>query len=160
MCIRDRSGGGLTGLTLQDGYIHQRTLAQVGTAEPSLEIVTNLGMLQQVVFSSFNHERPIRVKELAPTAVVGFLYSNPIPPDMVSVAKAGGADEVHLRYDTLSAELVQEVHEMGMEVMAWFRGPADMADVSELQLLRDVVQMKTDGICTNRPDGLYSILHS
>jgi len=147
-----------------------------GTAEPSLELVERLDMVDNVVFSSFSHDRIARIRELRQELNLdgthryktGCLFT--VPPDnFVDIAMEVGASEVHLRYDECSKQRIDLIHANGMSSMAWFRGYAGMlADVSEKYLdvgnededmYHTVLNSGVKQLCMNKPDVLVDMLN-
>lgn len=153
------------------GVIAKIELKGPGTAEPVLELVESMEMTDQCHYSSFDHSRIARIRELRPernsdgTYIyrTGALFVDP-PYNFISLSLAVGASEVHLRYDTCTKERVDAIHANGMGSLAWWRGPPGMLkDVTEKYL--DVgnedesmyrIAMKTgvDVMCVNKPDVL------
>ena len=66
-----------------------------------------------------------------------------------------------IRFDFTTKAVVDEAHAAGLKVMAWFRGPNTMAQVtaSEESLMPALVDTGADVICTNRP-GLLACLRA
>mmetsp|Transcript_5109 Transcript_5109/g.6937 ORF Transcript_5109/g.6937 Transcript_5109/m.6937 type:complete len:167 (-) Transcript_5109:46-546(-) len=151
-----------------------------GTAEPCLDLVEKLDMVDQVVFSSFEHTRIARIRELRPEIVVdretmrpthryktGCLFVEP-PPNFVSIATCVGASEVHLKYDSCTKDRIEMIHAAGMDSMAWFRGHIGMyEDVTERYkdvgnedelMYKTVIATGVRKLCVNRPDMLVSTL--
>ncbi|CAB9520693.1 Glycerophosphoryl diester phosphodiesterase family [Seminavis robusta] len=131
-----------------------------GTEQPTVELVEDLQMTDQVVLSSFKHARVQQVKQLNPSLRTAAIFKGQVPSDYLQLASNAQADEVHLRYDTCSVERVQEAQQEGFHVMAWFRGPKamkqDVSDtyvdaVSETTVYDMVLQTGVNAICCNRP---------
>jgi len=151
-----------------------------GTAEPCLGLVEKLDMVDQVVFSSFEHTRIARIRELRPEIVVdretkrpthryktGCLFVEP-PPNFVSIATCVGASEVHLKYDLCTKDRIEMIHTAGMDSMAWFRGHIgmhedaterykDVGNEDEL-MYKTMIATGVRKLCVNRPDMLVSTL--
>ncbi|CAJ1948951.1 unnamed protein product [Cylindrotheca closterium] len=140
-----------------------------GTVEPSLEVVERLDMVDQCSFSSFEHSRIALLRKLRPDKTkyrTGALFDI-CPVDMLQRAQAAGATEIHLRYDTVTPEIIQSIHDAGFGSMVWFRGVAGMVencrekywDVGNEDesmydaLLRTGVQK----MCVNKPDVLFGL---
>mmetsp|Transcript_2889 Transcript_2889/g.3312 ORF Transcript_2889/g.3312 Transcript_2889/m.3312 type:complete len:470 (+) Transcript_2889:196-1605(+) len=147
-----------------------------GTAQPVVELVDKLDMVDQCYFSSFDHERIALVRQMRPELKVdgrfkyktGALFGNDVPYDFIDIAQRAGASEVHLKYDTCTKERVQSIHEAGMDSMAWFRGPIGMnEDVytkyfdvgnEDSNMYRFVMASGVKSMCVNRPDVLLETL--
>jgi len=148
------------------------------TSEPSLNLVEELDMVDQCHFSSFNHKRIARIRELRPEKNsdgthkirTGALFKSDVPDNFIDMCIEAGASDVHLKYDTCTTERVQEVHDNGMGSMAWFRGPTGMNqdlnekyfDVeSEDRLMYSyVMSTGVKQLCVNKPDVLIDLLDS
>jgi glycerophosphoryl diester phosphodiesterase len=149
-----------------------------GTARPVVELVDRLGMVNQVSFSSFNHNEIETVRMMRPQTNpedgsyvyrTGALFGE-VPDDFIERAREVGASEVHLRYDTCTSDRVQAIHEAGMGSMAWFRGPTGMKrDTTEnywdignedVSCYQTVLDTGVQQMCINKPDVLAKCLHS
>jgi len=113
-----------------------------GVTVPTLEMVDELDMVRQCSFSSFDHTKIAEVRKLHPETYAdgsyvyrtGALYDS-LPSDFVARAQSVGASEIHARYDTLSLQVVQDIHDAGMGSMGWIRGPVGMgSDISSKYL--------------------------
>jgi len=147
-----------------------------GTAEPVVALVEELGMVDRCHFSSFNHARIRRVRELRPERgedgqhvyKTGALFAKDLPDDFVQLALDAGASEIHLRYDTCTPERISDIHKNGMNSMCWFRGPRGMRqDCTEEYLdvgnedpsmYRLVMATGVRSMCINRPDVLLALV--
>eukprot|EP00977_Amphora_coffeiformis_P028195 scaffold34830_cov199-Amphora_coffeaeformis.AAC.1 len=153
-----------TGLEIKIELKHPNTVA------PVLEIVDSLGMNNQCSYSSFNHANLLELRKLRPSLEeypTGALFKNPLPPDYLERAKACGATQVHLMYNTCTVERVEETRRAGLRSMAWLRGPMGMAsDCQEtyFDLSNEgedcyyaLWETGVDQICCNRPDVALSL---
>jgi glycerophosphoryl diester phosphodiesterase len=156
--------------------------------ESVLELVDSMEMVDQISFSSFNMEYLAMVRSLRPQKNpitgrhiyrTGALFNDVGNDDgnddnydhhhdaIIAQAKSVGACEIHLRYDTCTAQFIQKIHDHGFGSMAWFRGPVgmehdcthkywDVGNEDEAMyeaLLRTGVQQ----MCINRPDVLLEL---
>lgn len=147
-----------------------------GTAEPVLELVERLGMENQIHYSSFDHSRIKRIRELRPHRnsdgshkyKTGALFDE-VPDDYIKIALDVGASEVHLKYSTCTRERVQQIHAAGMDSMLWMRGPVGMIeDIQRIwsedvgnedeRMYRAIMATGVKGMCVNKPDLLSNIL--
>jgi glycerophosphoryl diester phosphodiesterase len=159
----------------QTGVTVKIELKGQGTSEPTLELVEKLEVVDQCHYSSFDHSRIKRIRELRPERnedgshryKTGALFDD-APDDFLEMAIEAGASEVHLRYNTCSSEKVVNIHEAGMDSMAWFCGPGHMKKHAK-ELYYDVAnedptlyQMLIDTgvrkMCVNKPDLLAQIV--
>lgn len=136
-----------------------------GVTRPVLELVRQMGMESQCTYSSFQHDRIKLVRDLYPEYKTGALFDAPVPTDFVQHAIAVGASEVHLRYDTCTPDRINEIHEAGMDSMAWLRGPLAMSDINYsdisiegVSLYATLMETGVQQICCNRPDVLIQYL--
>lgn len=147
-----------------------------GTAEPVLDLVERLGMVDKCHFSSFDHSQIQRIRQLRPQRCpngfhvykTGALFGSDVPDDFVSISLEVGASEVHLKYDTCTTSRVSEIHASGMGSMAWFRGPMGMKeDVAEKYrdlgnedeaMYLAVMKTGVGSLCVNRPNVLVDLI--
>lgn len=145
------------------------------TEEPVLELVEKLNMVDRVHFSSFNHSRIKRIRELRPERnkdgshryKTGALF-NECPENFLDLAMEAGASEVHLKYSTCTPDKVDRIHNAGLDSMIWMRGPIGMMhDVSTLfhdvgnedeSMYMAIMRTGVRKMCVNRPDVLHNLL--
>lgn len=133
-------------------------LKDPGTPKPCLELVQKLDMLDQVSFSSFDHENLRVLHSINSDLRLGALF-NDVPDDFLGRATQCGATQIHLRYDTCSKDRVDAIHRLGLRSMAWMRGPIGMShDISrfpdlenEMDCYRLLACTGVQEICCNRP---------
>ena len=149
-----------------------------GTAAPALAAIEAAAMGDRCCVSSFNHERAAEARRLlgehAPGAggvLVSLLYPAEgertattgdvsEPTSVVADALLLGAQQIDVRYDLLTAELVSAARAArpALRVMAWCRGPDAMeaagykSDESYEKLHDELLALNIDVICTNRVD--------
>jgi len=140
-----------------------------GTEKGAVELVDKLDMVDQVVFSSFKHERIAMVREMRPELnsdgtykyKTGALFNSKVPDNFVEIALKAGATEVHFKYDTCTKERVERSHKAGLHTMVWFRGPIGMAQDLKSKyrglgyegedMYRIVMATGVQAMCVNRP---------
>ena len=135
----------------------------------AFELVKEMGMFDLVGFSSFVHERLVKIREMNSSVhadgmhVVrtGALFSGIPPSDYLAQCKSKGVSEIHLRYDAMTKERVDEIRESGMKSMVWLRGPKTMKEDAEKwidvgnedeDMYKVLAMTGVDEICCNRPD--------
>lgn len=102
---------------------------------------------RRLVIQSFNWNFIRELQPLMPSVPHGLL-GTPTMDQLPELAMF--ADQINPNHVPLSPDYVRSVHEYGMEVFTWtVNDPADM---------RRVIDMNVDGIITNRPDVLHSVL--
>ncbi|GFH53437.1 hypothetical protein CTEN210_09913 [Chaetoceros tenuissimus] len=131
------------------------------TEEPVLELVEKLNMVDRVHYSSFNHSRIKRIRELRPER-------NEDTENFLDLALEAGASEVHLKYSTCTPDKVDRIHNAGLDSMIWMRGPIGMMhDVSTLfhdvgnedeSMYMAIMRTGVKKMCVNRPDVLHNLL--
>lgn len=147
-----------------------------GTVEPVLNLVEILDMVEKCHFSSFDHRKLARIRELRPhrgsdgeyVYKTGALFGSHVPDDFISQAISVGASEIHLKYDTCTKSRVSEIHAAGLRSMAWFRGPVGMKedvaykyyDVGNEDVDMYLAVMKTGvwSMCVNRPNVIIELM--
>ena len=128
---------------LKDKAVLQIELKGVGTEEPAVRLVEGNRVERQVVFTSFDHTRVKRVKELNPSLQTGVLIvGRPIDP--VAVVKGARADGLHINYEAIDRALVEDVHRGGLKVSVWNIDEAEDVDL--------MVDLGVDAIGSNKPD--------
>ena len=157
------------------GILVKIELKGPNTALPTLEIVEELGMVDQCHYSSFYHREIQTVRELRPEKRTdgsfryrtGALFDQ-VPDNFIDLAKAVGASEIHLKYSTCTLERVQAIHDAGLDSMAWMRGPMGM-QYDILNIFDDVgneddhmysilIATGVRNLCVNRPERLVDFL--
>lgn len=146
------------------------------TAEPTLELVEALEMVDKVHYSSFELSRIQRIRELRPQRCpqsgkhiykTGALFDE-VPDNYIQMALDVDASEVHLKYSTCTKSRVNEIHGAGMDSMCWLRGPIGMKeDITSVyydvgnedeMLFRVVMATGVKKLCVNKPDVLVQML--
>lgn len=121
------------------------------TERPTIELVRELEMEDQVVIQSFDHIMVGKAKQRAPEIPAFILIRQDLTPQaMVNTALYYGANGIGVRHNFLTEELVEVAHENGLVVFPWtVDNPEDMLNY---------LQMGVDGIITNYPQVLQEIL--
>ena len=147
-----------------------------GTVELTLEIVEQLDMVDQCMFTSYYHDRLKLIRELRPQRHsktgehvyrTGALFGANLPSDFIERALAVGACEIDLRYDTCTTARIAAISRAGLKSMAWFRGPVamrndaegfeDVGNEDEL-CYQALIDTGVDQMCVNRPDRLLRMV--
>lgn len=152
----------------ESGLFVKIELKGEGTVVPTLELVEKLQMTNQCSYASFDHARIAELRALRPDRKAfptGALFDQ-LPVDYLQRALNAGASEVHMKYDTVSPEIVSEIHRAGLGSMVWFRGPIGMAsdcrdkywDVGneDFSMYEAVLRTGVQQMCINRPDVLLA----
>lgn len=89
-----------------------------GVVDATAAEVRRAELADCVVFTSFHHARVLAMRRLIPAVRTGVLVSS-VPVDIVEVARRAEADAVHLHHARLSRQVVVDVHEAGLRIVAW-----------------------------------------
>lgn len=120
-----------------------------GTAGPAVAIVRAAGLLDAVVFISFDLGLLAEVRALESSAATGALFGE-VPPDGISRAQALGCAWVQSDHRQADARLVCAIHDAGLRALLWTPNETD-------ELQRSLA-MAPDAITTDRPDRLLHLL--
>jgi len=117
--------------------------------EKVLELVKEVDMEQQVIYSSFNHYTILKIQELNPLAKTGFLYSDGII-DVVEYAKKWKVTALHpALYNVQYENYVEQCKKAGIKIHAW--------TVNEEIHMEKACLMEIDAIISNFPDKALAI---
>ena len=128
--------------------ILQIELKGPGTAEPVLQTVKQNSMENEVLLTSFVHDRLREARQLNPNLRLGALWAVP-PPDACEQAIDMGAEAIHIQHLNIDPELVAKAHAHGLQIRAW-----NPDTVEEIQR---AVDLGVDAIGSNRPDLLIAV---
>ncbi len=132
-----------------DHAVLQIELKGEGTAEPTVRQIEANGLAEQVLFTSFAHERLREVRRLNPRIRLGALWVTP-PADACQQTMAMGAEGLHIQHQHITPDLVRQAHECGLQIRAWNPDTEE-----EIQRVAD---LGVDAIGSNRPDLLVNLL--
>lgn len=117
----------------------------------TLEMVKEFGIMNKTTFTSFHFEYIKKIKELDPSARVGWLVSSIDDNVMEQLAEIHG-EEIAPKAELLSDEVIRTFRNRGFGVRAW--------GVSNITLMKKMCMLGVDGMTVNFPDRLYEYLHS
>ncbi|MGD2173905.1 MAG: glycerophosphodiester phosphodiesterase, partial [Candidatus Brocadiaceae bacterium] len=120
-----------------------------GTEPQAVATVQEMEMQEQVVFVSFVPDRLRTVRRSDPSLAVAPIFAHP-PKDAARRAAEIDASGVRILYRDLTWGLVEQAHELGLEVGAW--SPNEEAE------WRAMTALGVDVICTDFPDRLTAML--
>lgn len=107
------------------------------------ELTVEMGMENQVIYSSFSHASILKMQQYVTKEQTAFLFSDGWL-DVASYGKAHGVQAMHPDMTYLELEkMVQECHEKGMKVHVW--------TVNEEEHALKLCDMGVDAIITNHP---------
>lgn len=117
--------------------------------------VKEFGMEEQIIYSSFDHIKLYRMKEIDPNAKTGALYAfNMLYP--WAYAKMAGVTALHpsydqlYRHDELGMDYIKEAHTHGIEVNPW--------TANKEGIIRRIARSGADHIITDVPDVALRII--
>ena len=115
-----------------------------GIEEKTLELVSRYGLLDRIIFSSFNWLSVFRIRQLCPEAVTGLLFDGMKLVNIGACIHASGIECYHPSYKLLDDRAVAELKGNGVRINAW--------TVNESE---DILRCKAwdiDGLITNEPE--------
>jgi glycerophosphoryl diester phosphodiesterase len=117
-----------------------------GIEQQVVDLIREYNYESRVHILSFDYDSLDRVRELAPELILSGLWSRNLPAD------TGGYDVVNARYTLFRGmpRAIDRYHDQGALVMAW--------TVDEIPDMEWLIEQGIDGITTNRPDQLLSLL--
>ncbi len=121
-----------------------------GLERIALDAVESRGVLDETLFSSFSDAVLETLRNESDTARLGVLVSGRAPQGWLERARAVGAEAVNFEASLASAEAVAAAHEAGLAVNVY--------TVDDVPTLEALIARKVDGIFTNLPDRLRSLL--
>lgn len=108
------------------------------------DLVSELGMANRVVCTSFVHRRVFVVKQILPAITTGVLVScTPVRP--LEVLAVACADRLHMHHERINHDLVTEVRAGGAQIVAWGK-------IIEPAVMDRLIALEVDAIGSDRPD--------
>ena len=115
-----------------------------GMEEKLLELAKNMKIEEQIIYSSFNRESIAKIKELAPTAKSGILYTARWQ-ETQSYAKQMDITALHPSFKVAKEkQLIQSAKENGLDVHVW--------TVNKGKEMVYLVMKQVEAIITDKPD--------
>lgn len=114
-----------------------------GIEEKVLAMVDRFGRRRDTIISSFNHFSILRMKELAPDMVCGFLEESRIIGPAAYCQKHNIECWHPLCFD-MTEDVVKELREGGIRINAWM--------VNRREEMEDMLRKGIDGVITDFPD--------
>ena len=120
-----------------------------GIEEKVLKMIDKYGIRDKVIISSFDHYSLVKIKSMDKDIKTGILYSEALyrPTDYL---KTTGANALHPNYITLTKDIVEEAHSLGVEINTY--------TVNKEEHIRMIKAMNVNAIITNYPDLAKKIL--
>ena len=119
------------------------------TAGPAVAAARARGLLADVTFISFQMPLLAEVRALAPEAATGALFGH-VDPANLAQAKGVDATLLEVEFHGVGPDLLAQTRAAGLPLWVWT--PDEVPDLTRMAALG------LDGITTNRPDRLRSLL--
>ncbi len=120
-----------------------------GVEDAAVDAVLARDMAKDVIFTSFHLDRLARVRERGDDLQIGVIFQDPGEDDLRRAVDLG-ACSVGIHYRNLCLRLVDEAHDLGLDVRAW--------NPDTLREQKAMIALGVDGVSTNRPDILIRYL--
>ena len=115
-----------------------------------LAMTKEFGMEDRVIYSSFNHETCVAIRNRQKDAYVGFLYADGFL-DVEEYVKNHGGNALHPAFYLLQdMRSVRKARQLGLDINAWV--------INEPEHLEMACQRKLNIIITNYPDRALNIV--
>ncbi len=117
--------------------------------EGTLAMIKEFGVLDRTTFTSFQLDYVKKIKELDPSARVGYLC---FPEDETADEKllAFGGEEIAPEAIAVTKEKIEAWRNKGLGVRAW--------GVTSIALMKKMADLEVDGMTVNFPDRLFEYL--
>lgn len=120
-----------------------------GIEQKLIDLIYKYEMHNSVILSSFNHHSMVKCKEISKEIKTALLYSSGLyKPELY--CKTAFADALHPNYHSINKEVVQGAKEAGVIVNVW--------TLNTEKEMKAMIAIDVDGIITNYPDKLKTIL--
>jgi glycerophosphoryl diester phosphodiesterase len=130
-------------------YLEIKSDSAWGVEHAVVAALRDTGEAARVVILSFDPATLESVNRLDKTLMTGYLCEHP-SNDLVERAVRAGARQLAPRGDLVTPSLVEKAHHAGLQVVAW--------TINEPEQMRRLIAAGTDGIMTDYPDCLASVL--
>lgn len=115
-----------------------------GIEQKCVALAEEYGMTDRVIYSSFNHDSLLRIKQINPALPTGLLYSKQLE-DTIPYAKGQRADAIHPLFTLMyEGDLMAQVRAAGILVHPW--------TVDDPQEIEKLMRMGANALITNKPD--------
>ena len=120
-----------------------------GIEEKAIDMIYKAGVEKNIIFSSFNWLSIVRAREIAPEIPSALLIEQRLLK-MGPLFSKSGISYFHPYYLTVDENMVKDMHSNGVGVNAW--------TVDNESDILSMLSCKVDGIITNAPDKVQSLL--
>lgn len=142
-----RERGWLVNVELKD---HSRLKGHSGVTAAVLARISDLDMVEQVLFSSFQHRYLAEARILLPELPRGVLVEELRPDDPLALCRKYAAAAYHPGHELVAARDVARLRSAGIMVNVW-----TVNDIPEMQAL---LQMGVNGLITDFPARAQTVL--
>jgi glycerophosphoryl diester phosphodiesterase len=133
-------------------------LKDSGTPGPLVDVLRRLCFADQVIAASFDPACLQQVKQLSPEIRTSILIGPRSKDEMIRQAMSLDCDYIHPAWEHLSptphvlltSDLLSAIRHQGLGIITWHE--------ERPEELRALLELGVDGICTNTPDVLASII--
>ena len=142
-------------VTMVDGQadlcldIKQYSGSPLGIELKLLFVISHYDYLDRTIFSSFDYASLRRVRELAPEARVGVIYSADICEDPFAVAGEVAAASLHVQKELATREFLHKTWELGLDAFVW--------TVNEVAEMENFAELGVQGIITDFPERFWKL---
>lgn len=120
-----------------------------GVEEDTLSMINEFGVLSKTTFTSFQFDYIKRIKELNDKARVGWLVFEVTDKNIKQLLDIGG-EEMAPRAGCITDAIMKKLRSINLGVRAW--------DVSNVNVMKKMCDLKVDGMTVNFPDRLFEYL--
>ena len=121
-----------------------------GLEEATLEVLEQRGLGPSILFSSFRDSILQRLRQLQSDLRLAVLVDPRNPAGMLQRAERWGAEGLNPHFLLVTEELVRDAHSSGLGVYPY--------TVDDLDHMKRLIDMGVDGLFTNRPDQMRSLV--
>ncbi|MCR5099929.1 MAG: hypothetical protein K6B41_01085, partial [Butyrivibrio sp.] len=130
-------------------YLELKDIGDVdGFTQKCYDEVSAAGLLDRVIFASFNYDYMMEIKNIDSNAKI--LYNTIEGRDDLPVTNP--ADYYGLYLETVTAATIDSIHEAGSQAYIW--------TVDDPYQMQSLIEMGADGICTNKAGVAILAVHS
>ena len=116
-----------------------------GVEAQTLALAKEFGIMERTTFTSFRFEYIAKIKELDPSARIGWLTSD-VSDEAIAQLLSIGGEEMAPQASLITPELMRKWRDAGLGVRAW--------GVSSISLMKTMCELGVDGMTVNFPDRL------
>ena len=124
-------------------------LKDEGVEEETLAMIKRFGAFEKATFTSFKFDCIKKIKELDPSARVGYLIWETCEAHLEQLLSIGG-EEIAPKASEITEESIALCRNKGLGVRAW--------GVQSIELMKRMCALKVDGMTVNFPDRLFEYL--